>query len=176
MRPAPQPYCAAADVLCCAVQSADRPRKWSRREPSTPSARHLIASVQAAVREWHRSSEEATLRVAQGCRPAERVFAYQALEALQLGDAGSPGFYVEKVGERAVWLRPVPARSTQRALSSCRPADEHGCTLRLSGECHCGFRVLTAAPVLWCGVLNHLRGAGDCAARDEGDEGRGGGA
>lgn len=105
------------------MQSAERPRKYFRREPGTAAAKALIGSVQAAVREWHGGSAAPTLRVAEGCRPAERAWAYQALEELQLGDEGSPGFYVEKVGDGPVRLPgsdPAPRRSDS-GLTAVRP-------------------------------------------------------
>lgn len=83
----------------------DRPRKYPRREPWGPGARKLIADVKAAVTSWHAGTSDASVTVAHGCRPAERIFAYQALEALQLGDEGTPGFYVDKVGEGTVRAR-----------------------------------------------------------------------
>lgn len=108
------------------MQNVDRPRKYFRREPGTAAAKALIEGVQAAVREWHARSAATTLRVAQGCRPAERAWAYQALEELQLGDEGSPGFYVEKVGDGPVRLlgsraRPQPGPVGRGATPS--PAD-----------------------------------------------------
>eukprot|EP00892_Ulva_mutabilis_P009389 jgi/Ulvmu1/6822/UM031_0026.1 len=80
------------------VQGVDQARKYFRREPTSAAARRLIEDTQATVTAWHAGSD-ATVTVARGSRPAERAFAYQALEELQLGDEGSPGFYAEKVGD-----------------------------------------------------------------------------
>ena len=80
------------------VQDVDRKRKYPRRDPTTAEAKAQYAAVQQQVTEWHKGDpSEKTLVVAKDSSSRERMVAYNALEALSLGDKGSQGFYVEKV-------------------------------------------------------------------------------
>lgn len=80
------------------MQDVDRKRKYPRRDPNTAEAKVQFAAVQQLVREWHAGdSSVTTLVVAKNSSSRERLVAYNALEALTLGEKGSMGFYVEKV-------------------------------------------------------------------------------
>jgi hypothetical protein len=79
------------------VQDVDRKRKYPRRDPITAGAKAQYAAVQDAVKRWYAGTSAKTLVVAKNSNSRERMIAYNALEALKLGDKGSKGFYFEKV-------------------------------------------------------------------------------
>ena len=127
------------------MQDVDRKRKYPRRDPTTAEAKAQYAAVQQQVMEWHeREAQEKTLVVAPNSSSRERIVAYNALEALNLGEQGSRGFYVEKV----LLLSFLPQSMMdvlKRFESNCR-----GCAAVLKLCMSCAIGVSNSSVPLHC--------------------------